>query len=241
MLFKRRTRSQPQRKSQLKIAGLSISVTRKTMKYMRLKVSPPHGEVSLSAPHSASNRELQQLVEERLLWIKQQQDEIRSRSIAKEPTYQPGDTFPLWGQTLTLTFTDDAGPVRVQQREQQLLVSGNSPASVDTTACALDTFYRTQLREKIPALANHWQPIVGRNASFWGIKRMKTRWGSCNTQRARIWLNLELVKYPPRCLEYVIVHELVHLQERYHNQRFYTLLSAVMPDWETWHRFLNHR
>lgn len=241
MLFKRRTRApQPQRKSQLQIAGLNITVTRKTMKNLRLKVSPPHGEISMSAPHTASNQELKQLVAERLEWIKQQQDEIRSRPIAVGPTYQQGDTLPLWGQTLSLTYTGGTGLARVQQHGQQLQVCGNSP-TVDTTASALDVFYRNQLREKIPALAKHWQPVVGRNANFWGIKRMKTRWGSCNTQRARIWLNLELVKHPPLCLDYVIVHELVHLHERYHNQRFYTLLSEAMPDWETWHHYLNHR
>jgi hypothetical protein len=103
----------------------------------------------------------------------------------------------------------------------------------------LECWYREQLRGQIPALLAQWQPVLGVAAAEWGIKKMKTRWGSCNIRARRVWFNLELAKKPARCLEYVVVHELVHLLERNHNARFKTLMDQHLPTWRTCREELN--
>jgi len=218
------------------------------MKNIRLKVSPPDGTVSLSAPHATPDRELLQLVRGRLDWIQRQQNIIRSQPQAIHADPVDGDPILLWGQKLPLRLQEiththnirstTAGFVR---ESDSAITVASSVLDTHTVASALDQFYRDQLRARIPALAARWQPVVGREASFWGIKKMKTRWGSCNTQRARIWLNLELTKHPPECLNYVVVHELVHLFERHHNTRFYQRIANAMPDWELWHNYLKNQ
>lgn len=98
---------------------------------------------------------------------------------------------------------------------------------------------RRELREAIPPLLAKWQPLIGVEARAWGIRRMKTRWGSCNVVAKRIWLNLELANRPPECLEYVVVHELIHLLERRHNARFYGFMDLYLPDWKALRKVLN--
>lgn len=103
----------------------------------------------------------------------------------------------------------------------------------------LHRWYRLRLREQIPGLITKWEPIIGVQVDFWGIKRMKTKWGSCNTEARRVWLNLELAKKPSICLEYILVHEMVHLLERRHNDRFRAYMDRFMPLWRTHRDELN--
>ena len=117
--------------------------------------------------------------------------------------------------------------ISTQSRFRPLLVNpGMTQKNRDR---ALQSWYRQQLKARIPTLLEHWQPIVGQSVSAWGIKKMKTKWGTCNIQQRRIWLNLELAKKPPECLEYVVIHELVHLLERHHNDRFKALMDEFLP------------
>ncbi|WP_205703430.1 M48 family metallopeptidase [Hymenobacter radiodurans] len=118
--------------------------------------------------------------------------------------------------------------------EQFLELSIPQDASKEQRESVLTAWYRARLKEQLPALLAKWEPVVGKQATAWGVKQMKTRWGTCNIQAKRIWLNLELIKRPPLCLEYVVVHELVHLHERYHNARFWGFMDQFMPDWRTY-------
>jgi hypothetical protein len=95
----------------------------------------------------------------------------------------------------------------------------------------LNEWYRQQLKARIPSLLDRWEPIIGKQTSTWGIKKMKTKWGSCNIDQKRIWLNLELAKKPIDCLKYVLVHELVHLLERNHGEQFKTYMDSLLPRW----------
>jgi predicted metal-dependent hydrolase len=103
----------------------------------------------------------------------------------------------------------------------------------------LEEWYRLQLKEQIPHLISRWESVMGVSVKEWGVKKMKTRWGSCNIKSQRIWLNLELAKRPQQCLEYIVVHEMIHLLERYHNTRFYRLMDAYMPEWRDYFYILN--
>lgn len=112
-------------------------------------------------------------------------------------------------------------------------------ASKESKEKLLTEWYREQLKRIIPELLEKWQPVIGQNANDWGVKKMKTKWGSCNIEQRRVWLNLELAKKPIECLEYILVHELVHFYERNHNQRFKDILEKAMPNWQARRRLLN--
>ncbi|WP_083608279.1 M48 family metallopeptidase [Teredinibacter haidensis] len=238
-IFRRRS-TRAQRKSKMCIAGLDIAVTRKTMKYLRLKISPPDGAVSISVPHATSNANIEAMVRERLVWIKEQRQNIRSRPSVPEPQITTGECYSLWGQTYSLEIKLSASRIPAQHIENKIVLYCRADDNLEQRRLILESFYRQQLQQVLPELAENWQVQVKKRAQFWGIKKMKTRWGSCNTQRARIWINLELAKYPRECLEYVVVHELVHLYEANHSHRFYALLDKFMPGWEKWHRHLKH-
>jgi predicted metal-dependent hydrolase len=115
-----------------------------------------------------------------------------------------------------------------------LLVMHIAPgATRETRIALLDEWYRRQLRDRIPMLITAWEPVMGVSVAEWGVKRMRTRWGSCNPRARRIWLSLELARRPIACLEYVVVHEMVHLLERGHNRRFYAFMDQFLPDWRS--------
>jgi len=236
--FRRSPRPRPQKKSALEVAGVAVEVTRKRMKYIRLKVSPPNGTVSVSAPHAATNREIEAMVQERLSWIHKQQAYFRAQPETPIAQFTQGEQHLLWGQKLPLELVTARGRSRVFKSSSSLMLINSHNKSQEQRADLLDTFYRQQLQQQLPALIKKWQVHTQREALFWGIKKMKTRWGSCNTVNSRIWLNLELVKYPVGCLEYVMVHELTHLYEGSHNQRFYNLLESFMPSWQQWEHIL---
>ncbi len=108
----------------------------------------------------------------------------------------------------------------------------------DERQVLLEDWYRRQLKKVIPDFISRWEPVLGVHVKEWRVRKMKTRWGSCNIQAQRIWLNLELAKKPLKCLEYIIVHEMNHLLERYHNTRFYRLMDSWMPDWRDYKELL---
>ena len=121
----------------------------------------------------------------------------------------------------------------------QLQMFVNPGTTIDNKEKLLNQWYRTQLNQRIPALLDKWQPVIGKKVSEWDIKKMKTRWGSCNIVKKRIWLNLELAKKPPECLEYVFVHEMVHLLEPYHNARFKGFMDKFLPQWRNFNDALS--
>jgi len=100
-------------------------------------------------------------------------------------------------------------------------------------------WYRSELKTVIPELLSAWAPVLGVGEPLWAVRRMKTKWGTCKPDQAKIWLNLELAKKPPECLEYIVVHEMVHLLERNHTERFYTLMDRFMPRWRARREELN--
>ena len=112
-------------------------------------------------------------------------------------------------------------------------------ATRNQRARVLQNWYREQLKGMIPALIEKWRFVAGVKASGWGIKKMKTKWGSCNAKAGRIWLNLELAKKPAKCVGYIIVHELAHLKERRHNERFLEMMNRFIPRWRAYREELN--
>lgn len=151
-----------------------------------------------------------------------------------------GESHFLWGQRYRLKVIERPGRAEIRLRGSATMELCVPPdAGRDRREALLTEWYRAQLKAAVPALIAKWQPVLGVDVNAWGVRKMKTRWGSCNTDTSKIWLNLELAKKPPRSLEYILVHELTHLTERHHNDRFISLLDAYLPRWRTYRDELN--
>ncbi len=168
----------------------------------------------------------------KLSWIKRQQArfEAQPRQSAREMV--SGESHYLWGHRYRLRVIQQPGPPRIVLRNKTTLELHVQPeASVERRERLLQQWHRRQLKELIPPLLEKWQRALGVQVADWGIKKMKTKWGACNVAARRIWLNLELAKKPMQCLESLVVHELVHLLERHHNDRFMAIMDKCLPQW----------
>ncbi len=212
----------------LHIHGMRVSLTRKRVKNLNLRVVPPSGEVRVSAPRHVSERDIVEFVGSRKAWILDVQQRILTRETPRRHSLSPGDTVPVWGSSLCIQFQRGQ---YAAYRDGESLLCRAPDYNHEALQALYDQHLREQMKARIPALLSEWEARIGVKTQDWGVKKMKTKWGSCNISAARIWLNLELAKYPEACLEYVLVHELVHLLERYHNARFYAFMDQYLPGW----------
>lgn len=214
---------------QLEIDGLVVEVVRKKIKNLHLRIFSPQGQVRVTVPMRVDDQAVRQLVMSKFDWIKTKQTEIAARPQPRPRQMISGETLDFLGQAYGLNIIEHKGANRVELMDGRLNLYVRPKTAVARRAALLDQWYRRQLKSWIPELLARWQPIIGVQAADWGIKKMKTRWGSCNLRARRIWLNLELAKKPFACVEYVLVHELVHLLEPRHNARFYQLMDQFLP------------
>jgi predicted metal-dependent hydrolase len=150
-----------------------------------------------------------------------------------------GESHYVWGRRRRLSVIQRPGRAHVELDHRRLLLYIPPGTDTATRVQVLQRWQREELRRAVPPLIARWEKEIGRQVTFWGIRRMKTMWGSCNRETARIWLNLELIKKDPVCLEYVVVHEMAHLLERNHGERFVGLMDSLIPDWRARRDALN--
>ena len=224
----------------LTVGGLTVEVVRKNIKNLHLGVYPPNGRVRVAAPLVVSDEAVRLAVIGKLGWIQRQQAKFEAQPRQSQREMVSGESHYFLGQRYRLRVLAYTGPPRIRCSGADFLDLFVRPeTTVAQRRRVLEDWYREQLRGQIPALLAQWQPVLGVAAAEWGIKKMKTRWGSCNIRARRVWFNLELAKKPARCLEYVVVHELVHLLERNHNARFQALMDQHLPTWRTCREELN--
>jgi predicted metal-dependent hydrolase len=222
------------------IGGLDVYVIRKDIKNLHISVMPPNGRVRVAIPLHVNDDRVRSAVVTKLAWIKKQQADFEKQPRQSEREMVSGESHYFFGRRYRLEVVEVTG-------KSHLAIKGNSTILLFTPADTskekrlklLDEWYREQIKERLPALLTKWQAVVGVEAHHCGIRKMKTKWGSCNTSDKRIWLNLELAKKPPECLEYILVHELVHLLERHHNRRFKAFMDEFMPNWSLHRDTLN--
>lgn len=212
--------------------GVVVAFTRKRIKNFYLRIERGHGSVKLSAPHTASDDEIRGVIDSRIEWIKRHQ----ARLIAAPPIirlrYETGETHYFLGQPLTLEVVEhDRRGSQVERRGDRLTLALRRRSRFEQRERAVRDWYRSELKRLVPALIAKWQPVLGVHVAQWQLKQMRSRWGTCNIRARRVWLNVELAKFPPECLEYVVVHEMVHLLERSHNARFHAFMTRFLPDW----------
>ncbi len=214
------------------VADIPVEVVRKDIKNLHLGVYPPDGKVRMAVPQHVTDDNVRLAVVSRLSWIKKQQEAFRKQPRQTEREYVSGESHYYQGRRYILNVVESRGKHSLSLANNAKMVLQVSPnTSIDNRALVFNNWYRENLKATIPQLLDKWQPVVGKTASRWGVKKMKTKWGSCNIAEKRIWINLELAKKSPECLEYILVHELVHLHERHHNDNFRKLMDAFLPQW----------
>lgn len=222
------------------VSGIAVEVVRKDIKNLHLGVYPPHGRVRVAVPRVVSDEAVRLAVIDKLAWIRRQKARFAQQPRQSEREMVNGESHYFLGRRYRLRVHEQDSPARVAVRGIASLDLFVRPGTdVGQREAVLQRWYREQLKALIPPLLEKWQPALGVPVAAWGIKKMKTKWGSCNVDARRIWFNLELAKKPPQCLEYIVVHELVHLQERHHNERFTALMDAALPNWRGLRDLLN--
>lgn len=215
------------------VGGVTVEVVCKDIKNLHLGVYPPNGRVRVAAPLALSDDAIRLAIVDKLAWIKRQRASFVAQPRQSEREMVSGESHYFLGQRYRLRVHEHDAPARVAIRGLRTLDLFVRPGTGrDRRLQALEAWYRTQLKVLIPEMLAKWHRRLGVRESAWGIKKMKTKWGSCTVDAQRIWLNLELAKKSQRAIEYVVVHELMHLLERNHTERFAALMSRHMPDWQ---------
>jgi predicted metal-dependent hydrolase len=234
------TEALPSTVTRISVSGIPVEVVRKDIKNLHLGVYPPMGRVRVAAPLVVNDEAVRLAVIDKLGWIKRQRVQFAKQPRQSEREMVNGESHYFLGRRYRLRVHEHDGAARVALRgvaSMDLFVRPGS--SVERRESVLLDWHRASLRSVITDLLALWQPRLGVQVTHWGIKKMKTKWGSCNVSARRIWLNLELAKKPVQCLEYIVVHELVHLLERNHTERFAALMDSHLPDWRTRREVLN--
>lgn len=224
----------------IEVGGLVVEVIRKDIKNLHVGVYPPAGRVRVAAPLRLSDDAVRVAISTRLGWIRRQQAEFDAQERQSRREMVDGESHFFRGRRYRLSVTEHDGPPTVSLVNNSTLRL-RTRQGIDQAGreAILQRWYRERMREQIPALLEKWQPRIGADVAEVRIKKMKTRWGSCNATARRLWLNLELAKKPPLCVEYILVHEMIHLLERHHNDRFREILDAAMPNWRIARSALN--
>ena len=224
---------------QLKLGNITVDVVQKNIKNIHLSVYPPAGRVRISAPTRMDLATIRVFVISKLSWIKKQQTRLRNQEREAQREFINRESHYFNGKRYLLKVTErDAAPkVVLKHSAIELYVRPETDAVKRKSI--LDEWYRRKLKETVPSLIEKWKKKMNVQVKEFGIKKMKTKWGTCNRQAKRIWLNLELAKKPAECLEYIVVHEMVHLLERNHNDRFIALMTEFMPKWRFYKDELN--
>jgi predicted metal-dependent hydrolase len=224
----------------IEVRGLPIEVVRKDIKNLHIGVHPPQGRVRVAAPLRINDEAVRLAIISRLSWIRGQQAHFTDQERQSQREFVTGESHFFQGHRYRLNVIKYDGRAYVRlsnNRTIQLFVGHHTDRNKHEEV--LQGWYRQTLQKQIPHLLAKWRAKVDVCVNEVRIRRMKTRWGSCNAHAGRIWLNLELAKKSPVCLEYILVHEMVHLVERSHNDRFRSLMETVMPNWRLFREELN--
>ena len=225
------------------INDIPIFLTRKKIKNLYIRIKTPEAKVMVSVPVSMPDAYVKEFITKQWDWIRGKRKEILDADItenkAGERQYISGEVHDLWGMPYELTVERSLKKPFTELREDKIYMRVTARSTREERGRQLDKWYQEEIGKVLPELVEKYEQIVGQHASEWRFRRMKTRWGSCNIQKKRICLNIQLAQMPVECLEYVIVHELTHLHEAGHNKRFWGLVDEFYPGWREVKRSMN--
>lgn len=222
-------------------AGQLVTVQKKTIKNVYLKVLPPEGRVLLSVPRSFSRRKIEEVLESRRAWISSKQKAVREQvRVPEKRQYVTGDKLPVWGKICQLVVREVPGDrARVACKEDRVLLMVPAYATREQRRQVINDWYRHQLERVVASEKNRLEALVGKKAAEWRFRDMHTRWGTCNVHARRIWLSIHLAKHPMEAVRYVAIHELTHLWEANHGPEFKARMDRYYPRWREVRKQLN--
>lgn len=228
-------------RNRIEVRGIPVEVVRKGIKNLHIGVYPPNGRVRVAAPLRLDDEAVRLAVISRLGWIRRKQESFQQQDRQSRREMVTGESHYFQGRRYRLDVVEHDGPHSVSLSDKRTIeLRVRAGVGRYRREALLGTWYRSQLQAQLPSLLAKWELQVGVEVKELRIKKMKTRWGTCNRKARRIWLNLELAKKPSSCLEYILVHEMVHFLERHHSQRFGDLMDTLMPSWRVRREELNH-
>ncbi len=225
---------------ELKIGDLSIDLIRKDIKNMHLAVYPPTGRIRLAVPTATPEETIRLFAISKIAWLRKHQRNFLAQDRQAPRQYKERESHYFLGKRYLLRITEEDAPPKVIFKTKTYIDLYVRPESTtEQRQSIMNEWYRTELKKLIQPIIEKWEEQIGVTVTNWQVKQMKTKWGTCNIEKKRIWINLELAKKPLHCLEYIIVHEMIHLLERHHNDRFLTLMEKYMPQWKFYKEELN--
>jgi len=225
--------------AQLQLGEVTVDVLKKDIKHIHLSVYPPNGKVRISAPSGMKLDTIRVFAIAKLAWIKQQQRKMQAQEREPVREFLDRESHFVWGRRYLLKVVEvEAAPI-VELKHGKMLLQVRPGTTSAQRHAIVSQWYRDQIKSAMPALIEKWGPILGVKPGRVFVQKMKTKWGSCNTTTSSIRLNSDLAKKPAQCLEYIAVHELVHLLERRHNDRFLALMDGCLPQWRQLRVLLN--
>ena len=226
-----RSSSNSQNTKHIDVGGITVDVVFKNIKNIHLSVHPPTGRVRISAPRWMKLDTLRVYAISKINWIKKHQKRFQEQERETRREYLDRESHYVWGKRYLLKVKEENRPPSVELKHNEMILTVRPGAVMAKREAVVTAWYRNQVRDAVTPLMEKWEPILGVKVSDTIIRRMRTRWGSCTPSRRTIRLNTELAKKPSECLEYVLVHEMIHLLEPSHNANFISLMDKFMPQW----------
>ncbi|OGC91233.1 MAG: metal-dependent hydrolase [candidate division Zixibacteria bacterium RBG_16_53_22] len=221
------------------LGDIPVEVVFKDIKNIHLSVYPPNGRVRISAPSKMNLDSLRVYANSKLGWIRKQQQKLREQERETPREYIDRESHYLWGKRYLLNVIENKGAPSVEVTHSRLLLRVRKDTNDEKKQDIVAQWYRDQVRAAVSSLIAKWEPRLGVAVEKIFVQQMKTRWGSCNPRAKAIRLNTDLAKKPKECLEFIVVHEMVHLLEPTHNARFVALMDRFMPRWQFYRDQLN--
>lgn len=226
-------------RAQLQLGDIDIAVTWKDIQNVHLSVHPPTGRVTIAAPVRMKIDTIRVFAISKLGWIRQQRQHFHEQQRESPREYLNRESHHVFGRRYLMHLVEEDTPPRIELGHSQLTLYVRPGWDAAKKEATLDRWYREQLRAVVPTLLSKWEPTLGVKVERFYVQRMKTKWGSCHPEARTIRLNTDLAKKPRECLEYIVVHELVHLLEPSHNARFLKLMDRFLPKWQSHRETLN--
>ncbi len=221
------------------LAGIKVDVVKKDIKNIHLSVYPPHGHVRISAPLHMNLDTIRVFAISKLAWIRQQQKKMHEQERETPREYIDRESHYVWGKRYLLKLIAQPRAPQVELKHSTMLLRVRPATDAVKKQMVVDEWYREQIKKTAPVLIDKWTAVLGVKVEKFYVRRMKTKWGGCNPQARTIRINSDLAKKPRACLEYIIVHEMMHMLEPTHNRRFQELMDRFMPQWRHYRDLLN--
>lgn len=223
----------------IELGDIKIEVEQKDIKNIHLSVYPPDGNVKIAAPIRMELDTIRVFAINKLKWIKKQQETFRNQERESPREYLSQESHYFQGKRYLLKIIEHDAKSKVILTHSKIELYLRPDTSIEKRKEIIEDWYRAEMKKTIPEMIEKWEKKIGVKVNEFGIKKMRTKWGTCNVEAKRIWLNLELAKKPLGCLEYIVVHEILHLLERSHNDKFKNLMNKYMPKWRFYRDELN--